>query len=174
MMASVWFGRNLCQIDIAFLVFLFVAAVTADGFPDGHLQPLGSHRPPEQSIEEVDVLPSSRRFYDDYVSKSRPVVFRKAVKSTRIFRKWSDAFLKCVFRPMQQPGVLAPVFFRSEYGYLYVDVEEGKKENRSKRLDTIPLAQFINQYRDEDVYMVATIPQPMRSPIVQISTYTQK
>lgn len=43
-----------------------------------------------------------------------------------------------------------------------VDVEEGKKENRSKQLFNMPLEEFLQSYQEKDIYLVASVPEIMR------------
>ena len=47
------------------------------------------------------------------------------------------------------------------YGHLVVEVEEGKKENRSKDLWHMRLSQFIKHYQERDVYLVTDVPDEM-------------
>ena len=53
-------------------------------------------------------------------------------------------------------------FFSSKYGNLNVDVEEGKKENRSKELFSMPFSKFLKTYNESDVYLVQSLPKIMR------------
>ena len=50
---------------------------------------------------------------------------------------------------------------RKKFGGLKFDVEEGKKENRSKELFNMPLSDFLNSYKSKDIYMVASLPKAM-------------
>ena len=47
------------------------------------------------------------------------------------------------------------------YGHLEVEVEEGKKENRSKDLWHMHLSQYIKNYQEQDVYLVTDVPEQM-------------
>lgn len=49
----------------------------------GHLQPFGSHRPPEIETAELDFVPDPRTFWKDYVKPRKTVVFRGAAKKSR-------------------------------------------------------------------------------------------
>ena len=51
--------------------------------------------------------------------------------------------------------------FRSTYGDIEVDVEEGKKENRSQGVWSMRLADYIDLYEKKDVYMVHSVPPKM-------------
>ena len=87
----------------------------ADLLPKGHLEPLGSHRPPD-SIEERYDIPSPIEFWNEYVGISKPVVLRGASTHSRAFKLWTDEYLK------------------ENYGNLEVRVE-GKKE----RVNGVPV-----------------------------------
>ena len=78
------------------LKLLFLQSVCADGFPKGHLEPLGSHCPPG-NIEERHDVPTPLEFWNDYVKVSRPVVFRGAAKHSAAFRLWTDEYLKASY-----------------------------------------------------------------------------
>ena len=56
-------------------------ATERDSAPVGHLQPLGSHREPSVSIEELDFSPSSEDFYREFLLKRKPVLLRGAAKT---------------------------------------------------------------------------------------------
>ena len=46
------------------------------------------------------------------------------------------------------------------------DVEEGKKENRSRELFNMPLDEFLNSYKEKDVYLVASVPKIMQGTVL--------
>ncbi|XP_071964354.1 bifunctional peptidase and (3S)-lysyl hydroxylase Jmjd7-like [Antedon mediterranea] len=112
--------------------------------PTGHLQPLGSHRPAEPGIDTVEAIPHPKQFYEDYVNKGKPLLMRGAASSMPAFRLWNDDFLK------------------EKYGHLTVEVEEGKKENRSLGLWEMTLKEYIDQYNNKDIYLVESIKPAMR------------
>ena len=62
--------------------------------PTGHLQPLGSHRPPEGAIKSVAHVPTPQEFYYEYVLKGQPVIFKGAAKLSPGFQLWSDSYLR--------------------------------------------------------------------------------
>ena len=49
----------------------------------GHLKPFGNHREPEIVTDELLFVPDPTQFWEQYVSKNRPVVFREAAKHSR-------------------------------------------------------------------------------------------
>ena len=52
--------------------------------------------------------------------------------------------------------------FSSKFGKVRFDVEEGKKENRSKELFNMDLDEFLKSYQEKDIYLVASVPKAMR------------
>lgn len=69
--------------------------VKEGAFPKGHLQPLGSHRDPENDlIDELHEIPSAKDFWEKYVKTSKAVVLRGAAKHSPAFSKWTDEYLK--------------------------------------------------------------------------------
>lgn len=47
-----------------------------DLFTRGHLKPFGSHRPPDEIVEELPFMISPEDFYMNYVVKHKPVVLK--------------------------------------------------------------------------------------------------
>ena len=45
-------------------------------FTRGHLKPFGSHRPPDEIVEELPFMISPQDFYMNYVVKHKPVVIK--------------------------------------------------------------------------------------------------
>lgn len=79
------------------IILLIVAIVTADGGIDlpGHMQPIGSHRPPEEHITILSRVPDPLEFYEEYVSLKKPVLLKGAISSTPAVTKWiSDEYLR--------------------------------------------------------------------------------
>lgn len=52
-------------------------------------------------------------------------------------------------------------FVREKYGSESVDVESGKKENRKWNMLSISMADFLNRYKTEDIYMVNDVSPKM-------------
>ena len=49
-----------------------------------------------------------------------------------------------------------------KYGELMVDVEAGKKENRSLDMKKVSLAKFLDVYKQSEIYLVQDIPPAMK------------
>ena len=60
----------------------------------GHLKPLGSHRDPNGSIDEIQGFPDPELFFEKYVKASKPVVFKDAAKMVPAYSKWTDEYLR--------------------------------------------------------------------------------
>ena len=54
------------------------------------------------------------------------------------------------------------IFFSEKFGEESIDVEEGKKENRSLATFNFKLQDFISRYKKEDIYLVESLPLKMR------------
>ena len=113
----------------------------------GHMEPIGNQRKSEGHIDVTDEIPDAMKFFNDYVKASKPIVFKGAAKKLPAFSKWSDDYLK------------------KEFGHVTVDVEEGKKENRSLAQWQWPLKKFLESYKEEDVYLVHTLGQEWRKDL---------
>ena len=78
------------------LICALSSLTSTEDVPKGHLQPLGSHRPAEGSVETLDFVPSPSEFYDAFVVPSKPVIFKGAGKASRGFYQWTDDYLRQV------------------------------------------------------------------------------
>jgi hypothetical protein len=58
---------------MCFLFTNFLRNVVSDLIP-GHMKPLGHHRKPLGGVTIFDDFPSPKEFYEDYVSKSQPLI----------------------------------------------------------------------------------------------------
>jgi len=82
-------------------------------------------------------------FFEEYVDKSEPVLFKGLAKKSPAYKLWDDEYLKNV------PGANSSMVF----------VEPNKKENRTAgEGKTISLEEFINTYQDSSIYMVNGCP----------------
>ena len=55
-----------------------------------------------------------------------------------------------------------------------MDVEEGKKENRSLGTFNFKLQDFIKRYKNEDIYMVESLPKSMKGKLANTCNYFRK
>ena len=87
-------------LGIAFLL-LSASADESSRLPAGHMEPLGSHRPPDQ-LERLVVPPSPLQFAE-YVSRPQPVVMEQLMGNTDVIRNWqNDNYLRlpCVYNTL--------------------------------------------------------------------------
>jgi lysine-specific demethylase 8 len=127
------------------LVLCTVLGVCGGGeFPPGHLKPLGSHREPEL-VARLSSMPSSREFYFSYVETNTPVLLEGLLNSTHLPQNWgSDEYL------------------REHFGREEVSVEHRKKENRSETGFITTMADYLDRYSTEDIYLVTPMPEAMQ------------
>lgn len=85
------------------LVALGVAALAEVSSPSGfqsagvltgHLKPLGAHQPPRDDIPVETGFPPAKRFFDEYVSQSRPVIMRGAADGWPARWRWTDPYFR--------------------------------------------------------------------------------
>lgn len=76
------------------LVLNLLALTHCSEDPVGHLRPLGSHQPPENSISVLNHIPSPREFFDNYVKPGKPVLFKGAAKKMPPYNLWTDDYLR--------------------------------------------------------------------------------
>lgn len=88
-MASIFFLLSICLSQA-----IKIHSEDEIVFPRGHLQPLGSHRDPDNTlIDELHEIPSAKVFWEKYVKPSRAVVLRGAAKNSPAFTTWTDEYL---------------------------------------------------------------------------------
>lgn len=77
------------------LSMLFAVRADESSQLPGHMEPLGSHRPPNQ-LERLVVPPSPLQFAE-YVTRRQPVVMEQLMRNTEVIKNWqSDDYLKYV------------------------------------------------------------------------------
>ncbi|XP_046858882.1 uncharacterized protein LOC124452390 isoform X2 [Xenia sp. Carnegie-2017] len=129
------------------LLHLLISSNSGDENLNGHLKPLGSQIAPIGDVLAIDEVPSPEEFFYKYVQPGKPVLFKGAALNSPAYEKWTDEYM------------------RKKFGGLKFDVEEGKKENRSKELFNMPLSDFLNSYKSKDIYMVASLPKAMSEDV---------
>jgi lysine-specific demethylase 8 len=125
---------------LSILQFLIVVNSAEKDDPSlwpGHLEPLGS-RNEKLSIKTVSVFPSPQDFFSKYVSTITPLLIKGGAKLSPGFTKWTDEYFKSLPESKQYK----------------VYAELGKKENRSKPGDDVSFYDFVNTYKEKDIYMV--------------------
>ena len=55
-----------------------------------------------------------------------------------------------------------------KYGDLTMDIESGKKEDRSLAMNKVPFRKFLDSYKEDDVYMVQDIKDPMKGGTIHV------
>lgn len=72
------------------LLQIVIVAIGSDvGELPGHMQPIGSHRPPED-IYTLSYVPDPIEFYEDFMIMQRPALFKGAIAGTPAVTKWID------------------------------------------------------------------------------------
>ena len=118
--------------------------------PLGHGKPFGHQKQPDGHVKEYFQVLRPEKFWEDHVSKFKPLVFRQAVSESPAISKWTDDYLK------------------KTYGDLDVLIEL-KRENRSSSARRTTIAHFLDHYKDKDMYIVTILPNPMQEE-VQVNT----
>lgn len=152
------------MLDLSALVLLTIPWVTTSTFnnipefppririsqnknlPTGHLRPLGYQRPPDGPVKEYSKVLTPEVFWEKHVSCSLPLVFREGIGESPALSTWTDEHL------------------RENYGDLDVLIEL-KEENRSHSTGRMNIAVFLDRYKQEDIYAVTLLPDPMRREI---------
>lgn len=108
----------------------------------GHLEPLGvKHR--KSSIKTLFSFPDPSDFFSNFASASQPVLIKTGAKLSPAFDKWTDEYFLSL----------------PEAENFTIDVENGKKEDRaSGDVNRLSFKEFVEIYRNNDVYMVNGVP----------------
>lgn len=125
---------------------------TAPDIRPGHLKAFGFQRPPNGPLVEYTEPLRPEKFWEKHVSKNIPLVFRGGISESPALTLWTDDYLK------------------KKYGDLDVLIEK-KKENRTHGMTSrLLLGDFIDVYKNDDIYVVTVMPDPMREE-VQVRTF---
>ena len=120
------------------------AEVSLDDDPSlwpGHLEPLAA-KSKKSSVETLDTFPPPEVFFKEYVSKLKPLLIRGGAKLSKGFSLWSDEYFIAI----------------PEADRVQITAESGKKENRTKPAKQKTFKNFVETYKNEDVYMVNGVP----------------
>ena len=113
----------------------------------GHLKPFGSSGPFDQIAEWSTGLPDPISFFADYVSKSRPVLLRRAlIDDPNLFIWHADEQLNALFLNDNST----------------VHVETRKKESRKQDIASMTMTEFLKRYQSEELYLVEEVPDLLR------------
>eukprot|EP00794_Sanderia_malayensis_P017487 gene17487-19236_t len=113
---------------------------------------LGEHKEPSIITEQLDYVPQPIEFYEEYVSKKRPVVFRGAAMNSRAFTLWTEDFLQ------------------TNYGDMRVRLEaKGEDDGRIPAgkigLGHDLLSNFIDHYQTYNAYIITQLSEPMEKDV---------
>ena len=107
---------------------------------------MGHQRAPDGPVQEYFEVLRGDTFWEDHVSKGIPLVFRQGIGESPGLLTWTDDYL------------------RENYGDLDVLIEL-KEENRSHSARRMTIMEFLSRYKEEDMYIVTVLPDPMRQDI---------
>jgi lysine-specific demethylase 8 len=112
-----------------------------DSIPLGHLRPLGWQRRAESSVLEDSPNIGPERFYHLFVQGNRSVVIRGIVPPLDAL--WTDSYLS------------------KRYGHLNITLAK-RKQRLVDTLVMMSFKTFLEQYRQDDLYMNTIIPDEMK------------
>lgn len=110
----------------------------------GNLKKLGEHGAPviDDFVEELDYVLSGKDFYQHFMRKRTPVLFRGGATKWPAYLHWSNE-----------------TYLKTKYGNEQLDVEFTKKyENMPPVKKTMSLMEFLEMYKREEVYLDSPIP----------------
>eukprot|EP00794_Sanderia_malayensis_P019469 gene19469-21392_t len=139
--------KGQVTITLAALLISFVSATVDPKLLPGHLKPFGAHTTPEP-VEETEIIPDAKTFFNEYVLPSRPIVFRGAAKKFKAYSLWTEDYLV------------------KNYGDLEVKIEnklekEGYTPQGAKGIGRDTISEFIKTYHKEGKYIISELPTPM-------------
>ncbi|KAK3579916.1 hypothetical protein CHS0354_012457 [Potamilus streckersoni] len=113
------------------------------------LRPLGRHTPPTGTLRVTGEFPDPFVFYSFFVKPGEPLLMKNVLKAENFpaYAKWNDEYM------------------REKYGEEEVQVEHGKKENRSEKYYEFTLNRFLSIYNKSNLYMVHDIPKQMAGDV---------
>eukprot|EP00794_Sanderia_malayensis_P019471 gene19471-21394_t len=139
--------KGQTTLTLAAILISFVSATVDPKLLPGHLKPFGAHTTPEP-VEETEIIPDAKTFFNEYVLPSRPIVFRGAAKKFKAYSLWNEDYLV------------------KNYGDLEVKIEnklekEGYTPQGAKGIGRDTIKEFIKTYHKEGKYIISEMPTPM-------------
>lgn len=116
-------------------------------FP-GHGKPFGSMGPFVNMDETNDI--NSKAFFENYVNKRKPLLLKGAVKEFPPIKLWTDEYLSNA---------------ATDHDDYKLVVETVKKESRNQDIIGLSLKEFIQKYKDKEIYMVNPVPPFIRKDV---------
>jgi hypothetical protein len=139
--------HNHRQLIIIYLYLLQFFVYSSTSRHPSHLKPFCLSGPFEKIHELTNNFPDSIKFFGNYVSKSRPVLFRHAIIKDPHLSLWnSDEKFNEIFLNNNET----------------VHIETRKKENRKEDILTITMTEFLKRYQNEELYLVEEVPKLLR------------
>lgn len=135
------------KIIFIFLHLIQIYLFSSASQHSGHLKPFGSSGPFEQIDQTDKRFPNPILFFKNYVSKSRPIVFRQVLADDSLLLLWND------------DEQLNELFFDNKD---IVHVETRKKENRQQNILEMTMTEFLQRYQNEELYLVEEVPSLLR------------
>lgn len=125
-----------------------IVPLADSSIPVGHLRPLGWQRIPDGRVVEESSMPAPQDFHDKFVSKRKPVVFRKIIEDIPAMKNWNKKN-----------------YLRDKYGGIDIDVVV-KKELLKSGPQKMSFKKFLKEYNYEDWYLSNFIPLEMMHELV--------
>ncbi|XP_070541818.1 uncharacterized protein [Ptychodera flava] len=115
-------------------------------FARGHMKPFGAHRPPDGMVDEFPYMIAPEDFYQHFVSKHRPALFKGMAKHWPAYKLWTDEYLL------------------EKYGDLQFKMET-KDDDKKVFLPNRKLKNFLNEYKTGNLYLVDEVAPEMREEV---------
>ncbi|CAF2608434.1 unnamed protein product [Rotaria sp. Silwood2] len=135
------------KLIIIFIYILRVFVYSSKSQHPGHLKPFGSSGPFKKLDELTDGFPDPIIFFNKYVSKSHPVLFRQAIINDIHLSLWD------------KDENINKIFYKNND---IVHVETRKKESRKQDILTMTMTEFLKRYQHEELYLVEEVPNLLR------------
>lgn len=118
----------------------------------GHNKRFGSSGPFIQFDElngEDEVF--TKNFFDNYVKPKKPLLMRNLMKKSPAIQLWKDEYLHDISKG---------------YNHIKLTVETVKKESRNQEIIEMSFGEFLNNYKEQDIYMVNEVPFFLKKDIL--------
>ena len=138
--------RHLIYVFVSLCLLHFLYCTSKSTHP-GHLKPFASTGPFEQIEETAEGFLDPSTFFENYVFKSRPILFRQALASDPHLSLWKN------------DDNIYEIFKNSDD---QVHVETRKKESRQQKILSMTMKEFLKRYQKEELYLVEEVPTLLR------------
>jgi hypothetical protein len=136
------------SIVFIYIICLIISVSAISSNHPGHGKKFGSSGP-FLNIDDVTSI-STKDFFQNYVTKKKPLLIRSGFSQTNACSYWTDEYLANLAK---------------DHNDVKLVVETEKKESRDQEIINLSLTEFIKEYKSKEIYLVNDVPFYLRQDV---------